>query len=222
MKIHSLLNTGSLKKAAKMRKLNIFIIAILMLPFVFATPSYIFKINEPADLKISCFDIDNKLCNNAVKCNMTMHYPDQTNLYSNVEMSQASNLDYFNYTLHGLNESGEYATIVRCDGNTSAFSTFEIEVNPTGLAQTSILDNPMLLIIGILAILLVALGAYFNSPSFGFLGAIMFLFGGIYTMIYGFNNVVDLYTRGIAITFIGLGFIFMFFAAYEWVWGRND
>ena len=222
MKIDSLLNTESLKKARKMRKLNILILIVLMSPIVFATPSYIFKIDQPADLKISCFDIDKNLCNNAVTCYLTMHYPDQVNLYSNASMTQASNLDWFNLTLNGLNKSGEYPTIVRCVGNTTGYSTFSIEVNPTGLEQTSILDNPMLLIIGILAVLLVIMGAYFHSPSFGFIGSIMFLFAGIYTMIYGFNNVLDLYTRGIGITFIGIGFVFMFLAAYEWVWGKDD
>jgi hypothetical protein len=45
----------------------------------------------------------------------------------------------------------------------------------------------------------------------------MFLLGGIYTMIYGFNNVTNLYTRGVAITLIGIGVAFMISSAYEWV-----
>jgi len=37
----------------------------------------------------------------------------------------------------------------------------------------------------------------------------------MYTMIYGFNNVTDLYTRGIAGVIIGLGLIVSISAAYE-------
>ena len=118
--------------------------------------------------------------------------------------------------------NGDYPTIVGCKGNTTGFSTFIINVNPTGRAQTSILDNPMLLILGLLALVLVGMGVYFHTPGFGFIGSIMFLLGGLYTMIYGFNNVTDFYSRGIGITFIGLGFIFMFLAAYEWIWGSRE
>lgn len=198
------------------------ILVSLLLPFVFAAPSYTFKKDEPTDLKISCFDIDNDLCNTEVDCYMTIHYPDLTNLYSEVTLVQSTNLDYFNYTLNDLTQTGEYPTVVRCVGNTTGFSTFTFEVTPTGKTQTSIFDNPMLLVLGIFAIVLIGMGVYFNSAGFGFIGAVMFLLGGIYTMIYGFNNVTDMYTRGIAVTFLGLGFIFIILSAYEWIWGSHE
>ena len=41
-------------------------------------------------------------------------------------------------------------------------------------------------------------------------------------MIYGFDNVTDIYTRGVGLTFIGMGFIFMFTSAYEWLYADGD
>lgn len=223
LSIDRLLKTESFKKVSKMAKLKvIMLMVLLMIPIISAAPSYIFKQSEPSDLKISCFDINNNLCNNAVTCYLTVHKPDQSNLYSNVTMTQSSNLDYWNYTLTGLDDNGNYATIVRCIGNTTGFSTFTFEVNPTGAVQTSILNNPMLLILGILALILIGMGVHFNSPWFGFIGSIMFVLGGVYTMIYGFNNVTDIYTRGISVVFIGVGIIFMFLAAYEWYGGEKE
>lgn len=214
------LKTSNLKNAYKMGKLEIVLLVVLFLiPLAFAEPSYTFKKNADIDLKISCFDIANDLCNTAVSCALTVHYPNLTGLYSNVSMTQSANLDYFNYTLTGLSQTGEYPTIVRCIGNTTGFSTFTFEVTSTGRPAYSILDNPVLILFGIMALVLIAMGAYFSTPWFGFIGAIMFLMGGIYTMIFGFNNVTDLYTQSVGLTFIGLGFIFMFLAAYEWIWG---
>lgn len=206
----------------KTRIYPIFLMVLLLIPIVYAVPSYVFKINEPADLKISCFDIDNTLCNTGVNCYLTVHYPDQTNLFKNGSLTQDSTLEFFNYTMTGLNVSGEYPVVVRCDGNTSGFSTFTFEVNPTGTNQTSILENPLFIIFSILSLVLVGLGMAFKNPWFGFIGSVMFILGGIYIMIYGFNNVTDLYTRSIGVTFLGLGFIFMFTAAYGWLWGDND
>ena len=73
-----------------------------------------------------------------------------------------------------------------------------------------------------LATLLLVLGFYLNLVSLGFIGSIMFLLSGIYTMIYGLNDIMNLYTRGIAIALIGLGFIFMYFSAYEWTMGDSN
>lgn len=226
-KIVSLLNSGMLN--IMMEKLKTYIVLIflvvLLLPLASPAASYVFQKNTNPDLKISCFDIDNDLCNDEVVCYLTMHYPGkygQANIYSNASMTQSADLNYFNHTLQNLNVSGEYPVTVRCVGNTTGFSTFSIEVNPTGISQSSLLNNPVILIIGIFALVLVVMGAYFSSPGLGFLGSIMFVICGVYTMIYGFNNVTDLYTRGVAITFIGLGFVFMFLSAYEWIWRGRE
>ena len=92
-----------------------------------------------------------------------------------------------------------------------------IYVTPTGINFNSVLNNPILLILGLLGLGLVLFGAIKGIPWFGFIGAILFLMVGLYTMIYGFDTVNDMYTRSVAIVFLGMGFIFMFTSAYEWL-----
>jgi len=194
---------------------------LLSLSVVVAAPSFTFKKYTSPDLKISCFDINNSLCNSAVDCYITISDPDGDIFVNGQELTY--NTEYWNITLPTLEKTGIYPVQnVRCVGNTTGFSTFTFEVTPTGRSQTSLLDNPMILILGILALMLVGMGVYFTSPGLGFLGSLMFIMGGIYTMIYGFNNVTDIYTRSIAGIFIGLGFIFMFLSAYEWIWVSKE
>ena len=222
MRTDTLLNIENFKNGGKMADKTILLaLLLLLIPMISADPSFTFQQNGATNLKISCFDVNNTLCSSATDCYLTVQYPDlTTDLVKNGTLTFQS--DYYNYTLPSLNESGIYSVVVRCEGTDNAFSTFTFEVTPTGKPQTSILDNPMLIVLALLGLLLVGFGAYFSNPWFGFIGSIMFLFGGIYTMVYGFNNVTDLYTRGIGVTFIGLGFIFMFTAAYEWVWGGRE
>jgi len=92
---------------------------------------------------------------------------------------------------------------------------YTFEVNSSGAKQTSIFNNPILLIFILLSVILLTLAFVFNNASIGFLAGILFMLGGMYTMIYGFNNVTDLYTRGIAGVIIGLGLIVSISAAYE-------
>jgi hypothetical protein len=217
-----LLNNENLINRVKMVNKNtlLIILVLFLIPIVAAESSYIFKQNQRASLKISCIDINKSLCNSATNCYLTVHYPGNalTDLVKNVSLTY--NYDYYNYTLPVLNTTGDYTAKVWCDGTQDGFSTFAFQVTPTGTVQTSILDNPVLLIFVGLALLMVILGVSFSNSMFGFIGSIMFLLGGVYTMIFGFNNVTDLYTRGVAITLIGMGFIFMFISAYEWLRGE--
>jgi hypothetical protein len=56
----------------------------------------------------------------------------------------------------------------------------------------------------------------------GFISSIIFLLLGIYTMIYGFNNTIDMYTRGTALVFLGIGMFVMFASAYDWAFGGRE
>lgn len=223
MRIESNINNRNLYKDMDMDKnlsklVITLLLTLLLMPLVLATPSYIFKKDSSADLKIHCFDLENNLCDEVtINCYLTIHYPDSNNYLSNVSMTRTS--DYYNYTLNSLTQTGEYPTVVRCEGNNTGFSTFTFEVTPTGNVQTSILNNPFLILFGVLALALIGMGMYMRAPWIGFLGSLMFIIGGIYTMIYGFNNVTDLYSRSVAGVFIGIGFIFMFISAYEFGWG---
>jgi hypothetical protein len=95
--------------------------------------------------------------------------------------------------------------------------SYTVEVNPTGITQNSFWDNSVLLIFIGLGVALLIFGVAVETPWLGFLGSVMFLLGGVYIMIYGFNNITDMYTRAVAVTLLGLGIVFMFVSAFDWV-----
>jgi hypothetical protein len=193
---------------------------LFLMPGTLAEPSYTYKQNEPATLPIFCFDEDSSICDSStVFCTLTSKYPDSTAFITNQTFED--NVDHYTYNLTGLNQTGEYPSVATCVGNTTGFSSFSFEVTPTGSVQTNILNNPFLLLFAGLAVVLLIMGIYMRVPAIGFLASIMFIFAGVYTMIFGFNNVTDLYSRSVGGTFIGLGIIFMFISAYEFIWGGD-
>lgn len=209
-----------MKKIMLMLFLGIFLVSFASA----IDPSFFLKENEPFDLKVSCENAGN-FCSGASICNITISSPDSTTIVDNAAMTNLNN-GYFNYTLTDSQTSptGYYSARTGCvDGNASATTTFYFEVTPTGSKQVSILDNALLIFLATLAIIFLILGISFGNPSLGFIGSILLLLAGIYTMIYGFGDVANLYTRGAGIAIIGLGIIFLFSSAYEWLsWNREE
>lgn len=137
-----------------MKKIYIFLIVVfcilmMVLP-VIAEPSYIFRKETDTDMKISCFDINNSLCNNVTDCYLTINMPSGANLIRNETMTY--NYDYFNYTLNTTQTVtlGEYTTIVRCQGTENAFSTFTYLITPSGESTT---EGKAIFSIGLMAVL---------------------------------------------------------------------
>lgn len=93
---------------------------------------------------------------------------------------------------------------------------FHYIITSSGGESTSVWDNAYLIFFVVLGGLLLGLGMIYGIPWLGFISSVMFILGGVYTMIYGLNTVADMYSQGIAIVLIGLGFIFMMLSAYEW------
>ena len=102
-------------------------------------------------------------------------------------------------------------------GGTGTTWVYDFEVTSTGDVGKSFLLNPVLIFLTIFAFIFIGLGIGLKIPPLGFIGAILLVLAGIYTMIYGFGDVSNLYTRGVAIALLGLGFIFMISSAYEWL-----
>ena len=175
-----------------------------------------FKLNQNIDLM--------QTCSNCTSINITsVLYPNSTIMIENVNMTKDGTK--YNYTLSGsyITIPGQY--IVNGVGDLNGEDTvwsYIFNVNPTGRIETSILENPMLIILGLIGLALVIFGAAKGIPWFGFIGSIMFLLLGVYTMIYGFNNITSMYTRGVSITILGMGIIFMFASAYEWLYGGEE
>jgi len=191
---------------------------VLLMPLVFAEMTTLGVFKQNTDINLI------QICSSCSYNNITsVLYPNSSIVVEDVVMTRTDTR--YNYTLAAnyVSVPGTYIVngVGDLDGETTVWS-YTFNVNPTGSTQTSILDNPMLLILGILGLTLVIFGAAKGIPWFGFIGAIMFLLLGVYTMIYGFNNITSLYTRGVSITFIGMGFIFMFASAYEWLYDSDN
>jgi len=201
---------------------NVFLVLTLFLiPLVAADPSFTFRQYDLVNLKIPVIDSNNSPVDYTSSCNITIR-DTEDNVLVNSESMTYNDGGLFNYTLTNTSDLGEYPTSVSCTNNAdNGFTIFTFEVTPTGDVQKSILENAVMIVFGLLAVFLLVLGIYTGVPWLGFMGSIMFLLGGIYTMIYGFNNITDMYTRGVGVTLLGVGLIFMFSSAYEWISGEE-
>ncbi len=202
------------------KKMWFFLLILLVFPIV---DGVTFKQFE--DMRITYEVRTNDAISSTAVCNITVKDPDQITLVSFQEMTNNLTTQEHEYTVSAnqIVKTGDYCHGITCtDVGFNKTVSFCDDVTSTGRVQTSILNNPIIIIFLFFALLLVGLGVWFKSPWFGFIGAVMFLLGGVYTMIYGFNNVTDFYTRGLGVVLLGLGFMFMFAAAYEWWQGQEE
>lgn len=186
---------------------------------------------ENVDFYWHVFNLTKYLTNATVECSFHLYSLEKggEHILTVNEVSGFNNGRDFEVSVSGRNftEPGEYRYLIECKTPKAKSESYQVggieeafEVTPTGRhLENSILDNPILLILGLLGTGLVIFGTIKGIPWFGFIGGIMFLLVGIYTMIYGFNDTTDIYTRGVAITLIGMGLIFTLTSAYEQVWG---
>jgi len=75
------------------------------------------------------------------------------------------------------------------------------EITPTGSES----NTTFFIILIIIAVGLVLLGFIFHNYIFAFFGGMAFLIVGIYSMIYGYGDVTNTYSRMISLVLIGLG-----------------
>jgi len=197
----------------------VFLFLIFLVPTV---AGEIYQQHTAVDLRLS---VSNNGSADGVTANITVRDPDNVVLIPFLAMSNQAGTTDFNYTISSDNTSktGTYSYVV-CgfSSDENECNSYTFEVTPSGVTQTSILENPMILVLGILGTILVFVGLYMGNPWFGFIGSIIILLGGIYTMIYGFNNQQNLYTQGIALVIIGVSIIFMFISALEFIWRGGD
>ena len=196
------------------------ILGIFLITLASASPSFYIKQYEPYDITFSCTDDSQLLgfCSTGTNCNITIIYSNSTIIIDNQNASNLFN-GKFNYSLVSSQTSlnGEYTARVGCSGNgLNNSADFTYEVNPLGKEGKSFDLNPILIFLTIFAFIFIGLGIAIKIPALGFIGSILLVLAGMYTFIYGFSGVINLYTQGVAISLLGLGFIFMFSSAYEW------
>ena len=193
---------------------------ILLLPFVSSEIQNLGTFQQYTNVELI------QICSSCSYNNISaVLYPDSTQALGQVAMTRIGTK--YNYTIDAgtINQLGTY--IVNGFGDLDGASTvwsYTFEVTTTGQKQTSILENPMIIILSIVGILLIIFGISLGFSWMGFIGSIMFILAGIYTMIYGFNNTTNFYTQGIALVIIGIGAVFLIISSYDWIYssGGND
>ena len=152
-------------------------------------------------------------------CNQTnitiITYPNSTTAIQNQQASMSNIV--FIYSFVKTDALGTYLVQgVSANNTKTIYWVGDFEVTTTGKEGKSFLLNPILIFLATFSLIFIILGISVKIPALGFIGSILMILAGIYTMIYGFGDVANLYTQGVAIALIGLGFIFMFSSAYEW------
>lgn len=173
--------------------------------------SYFYPHGSPFDIKRECF-YNGAHCNQTIfMCFLTVFAPNQTNILNNTQMQ--GQVNYYNITIPYTDwPNGFYRSVMSCsDGINSGSEVFYFKINQTG-------DNRSLalfLILGIASFIVLFAAVLFQNEYMGFIAGALFIVTGIYVMIFGFSDLSDMYTRTIAYTCIGLGFIFEIAAGYK-------
>lgn len=194
----------------KMKKIILFMMCIALISLASAGLIGPFKQGQDINLPQTC---DDCTYNNIT----SILYPNSSIAISNVQMAKDGT--FFSYTLNGgyTNILGTY--IINGVGDLNGVATvwaYDFDVTPTGETQNPVWNNAIAIFLGILAVILIIAAVKLEAPWMGFISAVIFLLLGIYLMIYGFNDITNTYTRGIAITILGIGFVLLAFSAYEW------
>ncbi len=141
-------------------------------------------------------------------------YPNSTVAISNINMTSAGSGEFY-YLFNSTNEQGRHDVRGISDGCEKTFATY-FEITPFGKLG-------VLIFLVVLSFTFIGFGMALKNPILGFIGSILLILSGMYSMIYGISDVTNLYTRGIAISLLGLGFILMVISAYEWLsFGDTD
>ena len=192
----------------------------------------VLKVAQDYDFEFHVYNISNgvPIVTNT-NCSLHIYNSSGKHIYEGYTTALTHDFDY-GFFIDGANftVAGVYYYNILCfspqqqkDGALlGGYDASVLYVTPTGITFNSVLNNPILLILGILALVLVLFGALKGIPWLGFIGSVLFILIGLYTMIYGFDNVTDLYTRSVALVLIGMGFIFMISSAYEWLYADGD
>lgn len=201
----------------KLNILKIFlIITLLLLPITLTSAQEPTEVNvpkikqgEPYRLTFPCEDA-NGLCPTTSICRASAFKPDQSQFFNN--LTATFNGTYYNVTIPGVHPLGLYRNEVVCyNGSAWGFDTIWIKITPTG--DTRGFSLPIILGLGGFILLFTAL--FYRNPYFGIISGFLFGLAGVYLVIYGINDIADLYTRGLGWVSIGIGIIFIIVGAYE-------
>ncbi len=189
-----------------------FVIGLFLLTFVSsAEPKYIGK--QYGDIVIieTCV-VRGFSCPSDFLCNITIADPNLNVIVLNQPMTRNDTM--YNYTFTSTDLLGDYEYNVFCSNITLSGNQEEtLKITTTG--RESKVKTTIILLISALVLFLVAI--LIKNHSVGFISGLLFLMSGIYLMIYGLEDVADLYTRAIALVVIAFGALIVLTAGYEWL-----
>jgi len=183
-------------------KILIFLFFIFLVISLIAMPlvqsQLTFNPNEPAEIKVSCIDLDHDFCDAVTECNITIYYPNMSILTNNEEMT--NNINYFNYTTPSLSERGEYQAVIMCaDLDSYGYTSFSfISTSIPATSQGNVAVGILISLVG-LAFLFIFVGFKFTDSDHLFPIALFFilisLILGVYILQLGY-----LYSRDILVS----------------------
>ena len=194
--------------------MGIVFVTILLSPLVLGGLGT-FKQNSNIDLIQICSN-DTSLCDS---CNITSVISPNSTLLLEDKVMTKRQAD-FNYTFKSTSELGRYNVFGFCQsGDQFKVWSYTFDVTTTGGETNSIV---ILIFLFIGGFLLLVIGFYYDSVSLIFISGSLFVVAGVFTMIYGFGDFSDVYTRAISYVSIGIGIIFTLASVYEGVWNSDS
>jgi hypothetical protein len=196
------------------------VLILMIMPMVSAQLT--FEPEKPAELKVSCIDVDKDLCNASTACNITVFYPNMTVFVDDGVMGNQGN--YLNYTTPIINTRGQYSAVVNCvSGGTSGYTPFDFLVTSIPGNNQGFVAVGILLSLIALSFLFAYVGFIFSQSDYLFPIALFFilisLVLGVYVMHLGYLYNRDLLVStmtsgtqfkvylGIAYGLLGMAFI---------------
>lgn len=117
-----------------------------------------------------------------------------------------------------ISTSGTYAYLVQCNGTISVGGCADkgtFTVTPKVITTSATSDWRIFIILTLLAMALLVFSLYSKNHIFAFFTGLVFSLAGVYSMIYGFDNVTDLYTRAIGLILLGIGGILAALSVFD-------
>ena len=153
-------------------------------------------------------------CDDCSYNNITsVSFPNRTTDALSIEVEMTKDGTEYNYTFCNTSALGTY--IVNGKGDTDGRDTWNYKFNVTTTGGESNIVIPIFLLIG--GMVLFGFGVGLKNPTFGFFSGIIFLMVGMYTMIYGFGDIADLYTQAFALVVLGFGMLTVVLSGYSWM-----
>lgn len=153
------------------------LLLILMSSFVIAEADIYYKKNMIIDFKVPCVN-NGVACSSAAKCNITVNYPNGSNMILNKAMT--NKVVYHNYSIKETSKIGVYQGIVFCNDTTKGgYTDFTYEITENGLLSN---DWTFMLALGIIVFILFFFAIKISNPMHIYLQYILYVFGILFAV----------------------------------------